>query len=99
MTTIRVVRFYAPWCEDCRKLEDIYDDLIKLYEYNLNIIFNEVNSDFDIESCDDCGVFSIPVIIIYVNNAQFCRIDGLRTKEYLISKIDEAIKYVEKQSQ
>ncbi|XP_057540671.1 protein disulfide-isomerase-like [Amaranthus tricolor] len=83
------LEFYAPWCEHCNNLAPILDEVAILYEKDPNILIAKYDkSANDIPS----GAFEVqgfPIMYFIKKNGEIIKYDGGRTKEDLISFIEE----------
>jgi thioredoxin 1 len=74
---IKVIDFYADWCNPCKTMLPIFEELKS--EFN-NIEFIKIN----IEESDEglkFGITSIPTFILTRNDAEVSRKNGVMTKE------------------
>ena len=80
-----VVDFWAVWCEPCKRIAPILEEIAKEYEGKLQIAKLDVDTNND--SAFQFGVMSIPTLILYKEGQQVERIVGFVPKEKLLSKL------------
>lgn len=76
-----VYYFTASWCNPCKKIKPIFQELINEY---LDINFKMIDVDSEIELAKSFGIKSIPTFILLKDNVQIKRISGAQTKEKLV---------------
>lgn len=84
------VDFWADWCEPCRMLSPIIDELAR--DYCGKMKFAKVNIDEAPTIAVIQRVVSIPTVAIFKNGAELKRLVGLRDKAELKQEFDSVLK-------
>lgn len=80
-----LVDFWAPWCEPCKMLDEILEDLkVKMPE----LLIHKVNVDDNIELAGEHFIRSVPVLILYKNGNEVWRMNGFK----LMAELEETIR-------
>jgi thioredoxin len=74
---LKIIDFYADWCNPCKTMLPIFEELKSLFT---DIEFVKINID-ESEEAGKFGVTSIPTFILTRNNAEISRKNGVMTKE------------------
>ena len=74
---MKIIDFYADWCNPCKTMLPIFDELKSLFT---DIEFAKINID-ESDEAGKFGVTSIPTFILIRNNAEISRKNGVMTKE------------------
>ncbi len=81
-----IVDFYADWCNPCRMLKPVFEELSKDPGLQ-NIRFGTVDTEKSPEIAESNNVQGIPCMIIYKDGKEHNRIVGFSTKDALRKKI------------
>ncbi|MDD3150535.1 MAG: thioredoxin domain-containing protein [Candidatus Gastranaerophilales bacterium] len=73
-----LICFTAPWCNPCRKLEPIFDELAN--DYSEKIKFIKVNVDEAPKKALELGISGIPAVILISKKGEESRKVGYQTK-------------------
>ena len=83
-----LVDFWADWCMPCKMMAPILNDVAeesggKARVYKLNV-------DEQQQVAARYGIRNIPTLILYKNGKEVERIIGVKQKDYILSRIQEA---------
>jgi thioredoxin 1 len=73
-----VIYFSAPWCQPCRTLGPIMEELRGQIDYQ------KVNVDQDTELAAKYGIRNIPTLLFLKNGNVVNRLVGMQTKENIL---------------
>ena len=80
-----VFYFTADWCQPCKKVRPIVDELSRDLFPNT---FQIINVDLEMELCKKFEVTSVPTFILIEDGIKLNHITGSQTKEKLIEFIN-----------
>lgn len=84
-----LIDFYGNWCEPCKRLSPIFEDLKNKYKSKIKFVKIDIN---DVpELAVDYSIRSLPSLILTYREREIMRIVSFQTKDALEKKIDEAI--------
>ncbi len=83
---LMVVDFWAPWCDPCKLVSPIIDELAR--EYAGKVVFGKLNVDDNPIVSDGLGVENIPTILVFKQRKQ---VEGL-TGDISKSSIEDLFK-------
>jgi thioredoxin 1 len=75
-----VLYFTAEWCNPCKKVRPIVDEINREYS---DAKFIVIDADSEIELAKNFGVKSIPTFILIKDGEEVSRLTGAKTKEQL----------------
>jgi len=81
--------FYADWCEPCKRLLPIFEELSVKYLGRVKFLKIDVNKYPEI--AQDFAVRNLPCLIIVSGQRELTRTTGFQQKNSLEKRIDEAI--------
>jgi len=84
-----VIDFYADWCQPCKMVAPILEELSNLYGDQLHIY--KVNTEKEQELASVFGIRSIPSILFIPTNEQPQMAVGALPRESLVKAIDEVL--------
>lgn len=84
-----VVDFWAPWCQPCRIIAPIIEELAK--EYDGKVVFAKLNTDENMQTTMRFGIRGIPTLLIFKNGKEVGRIVGARPKPQLKEEIERVL--------
>ncbi|MCM8779606.1 MAG: thioredoxin [Candidatus Omnitrophica bacterium] len=84
-----LVDFWAEWCNPCKMLAPVLEDLAK--EYSGKIKIGKVNIDHNHKLAREFGIMSIPTLILFRNGKIHEQIGGLLNKVELKKRIDDIL--------
>lgn len=85
-----LVDFWAPWCQPCKMISPIIDELAKEYAGRLKVC--KVNVDENNETPAKYGVRGIPSLLIFIKGTVAATRVGALSKPQLMSFLDEHVK-------
>jgi thioredoxin 1 len=83
-----LVDFWAPWCQPCRMIAPVVEELAK---ENAGLKVAKINIDNSPNVATQYGVTSIPTLIVFKNGEVVDRFMGIQPKQRLQEAIDQAI--------
>ncbi|MEO5572037.1 MAG: thioredoxin domain-containing protein [Bacteroidia bacterium] len=87
---ILLVEFYADWCEPCKLLDGILEEVqMKMGE---KIFIQKIDVDVSQEISEFYHVMSVPVLILFKNGKQVWRMNGFLMANELIKTIEKNFK-------
>ncbi|NPD45653.1 thioredoxin [Lentimicrobium sp. L6] len=84
-----IIDFYADWCQPCKVLSPILDELSKEYEGKIDIY--KVDTEAEQELAGAFGIRSIPSILFCPADGQPQMAQGALPKESLIQAINDVL--------
>jgi len=84
-----LIDFYADWCEPCKRLSPIFEELSKKYLGRVKFLKVDVNKYPEI--AQDFAVRNLPCLIMLSGKRELMRTTGFQQKNSLEKRIDEAI--------
>lgn len=81
-----MVDFWAEWCNPCKALSPVIDELAE--EYSGRIIFCKVNVDQEHELAEQFNVMSIPTVLIFKGGDMVNPMIGAMPKSMYIRAIE-----------
>jgi thioredoxin 1 len=84
-----LVDFWAPWCNPCRMLSPVIEELAAEYEGRVKI--GKVNADESMSLSAKFQIVSIPCLLLFKDGEMLCRIVGFRSKNDIKKSIDNVL--------
>jgi len=84
-----LVDFWAEWCNPCRALAPVIDELSKEYDGKVNV--GKVNVDHNPQVSMNYGITSIPAILFIKNGQVVDKLVGAQPKANFVRKIEANI--------
>lgn len=84
-----VVDFWAPWCQPCKMVSPIIEELAK--EYEGKVVVGKMNVDENPQVSGQFGIMSIPTVMIFKNGKPGKPMIGAQGKESYKKVINEAL--------
>lgn len=82
MNEVKLLDFWAQWCDPCRLMHPIIEDLAKTYSVE------QIDVDENVDLAKQYGIRSIPTFVILRDGEEVERIVGAVTKEKLIELME-----------
>ena len=82
-----IIDFWAEWCQPCKKLAPIFEEVSK----EVNVNFGKVDMEENQQIGTSMGVRALPTIIIMKGDEEVARTSGAKKKDELKSWIEENI--------
>ena len=84
-----IIDFYADWCQPCKIVAPILEELAKEYDGKINIY--KVNTEQEVDLASAFGIRSIPSMLFCPSEGQPQMAVGALPKETLIQAIDDVL--------
>ncbi len=88
-----VIDFYADWCQPCKMLSPIIDELSAEYEGKVN--FYKINTEVEQELASVFGIRSIPSMLFIPSDEKPQMATGALPKDQLVNVINDVLKVAE----
>lgn len=85
-----VVEFFATWCPHCQRMMPVVEQIRELLGNSVQLV--QLDIDKNQQAASEAGVESIPTFIVYKNGVEKWRQSGEMDGEYLLSKIQSALR-------
>jgi len=82
---IKVIKFYADWCQPCQAMKPEYEKVRKLYPH---VAFYEVDWDKNREKAAQFGINGVPYVIKLTNSSGMKRQSGYMSRNDLVRFIE-----------
>lgn len=82
-----LVDFYADWCQPCKILMPIIEDISS--KYKSKVLVGKVNTDHEISLSSEYDIAALPTLILFKNGAEMKRFIGLTTADSISEAIDK----------
>jgi thioredoxin 1 len=79
-----VLYFTADWCNPCKKVKPVVDEINREYS---DAKFITIDADTELELVEKFGIKSVPTFILIDDGKEVSRTTGAKTKEELLSLI------------
>ena len=83
---VSVVRFWAPWCPPCRRMEPIFDALAE--DMGDRAHFAELDIDQAPEVAGGLGIRSVPTMLVFKDGELVDGVSGLMQRAAYQSRIE-----------
>jgi thioredoxin 1 len=84
-----LVDVWAPWCNPCRMISPIVDEISNEYQGRLSV--GKMNADDNRDIVSDLGIRSIPTLLLYKNGEIVDRLVGGVNKQKIVDLIEQYI--------
>lgn len=86
MAVAKIVDYWAPWCQPCKIMDPILEELKKELGEKLEI--EKVNADEEPQKASEQGVMGLPTFVIVKDGKEVGRKVGVTTKAELLKLIN-----------
>lgn len=84
-----LVDFWAEWCQPCKMISPIVDEIAKEYSGRIKVV--KMNVDENTETPSKYGIQAIPSLLIFKNGDVVATKTGALGKSQLAAFLDESI--------
>lgn len=84
-----LIDFYADWCEPCKWVVPILDEVEK--HFNGKIKFSKIDIDHHSEISKSLMILSVPTLILFVDQKEVWRMRGFEAAPTLIKTIENFV--------
>ncbi|HNR20191.1 MAG TPA: thioredoxin family protein [Bacteroidia bacterium] len=84
-----LIDFYATWCEPCKWLEPILDDISRIMEGKISI--RKIDIDMHSELREEYTIMGVPVLMLFKNGNLLWRYNGFMYAPDLVKKLSEFV--------
>ena len=84
-----IVDFWAPWCEPCKMMAPIFNDVAK--KYPLKALFVKVNTETHQNMGSRFNIRSIPTLVVYKEGREKKRVSGALDPLRLSNLVNESL--------
>lgn len=84
-----LVNFWAPWCNPCKILSPIIDDISLKYDGKLRIV--KLNVDDNYDTTYEYKIRNVPTLILFRKGKKIAKRVGIASKSDLINWIAEKL--------
>ncbi|MFB6226531.1 MAG: thioredoxin [Candidatus Paceibacteria bacterium] len=84
-----LIDFWAPWCNPCKEMNPIIEEIEREYKQNLKTI--KINIDENQQLADKLGVLKIPTFLIFKDGQEVDKMVGKVPKQDLTEKVEKYI--------
>ena len=84
-----IVDFWAPWCEPCKQITPILEQLVS--QYNGKVYLVKINIDENQQLAQQLNIQSIPTVMAFYEGQPINGFAGLKSPEEIKSFFDEVV--------
>lgn len=84
---IVLIDFWAEWCMPCRMMAPVLNEVSEALPANMKV--GKVNIEMYKNLAQQFNVMSIPTMILFKNGKEVNRFVGVKTKDFLLTKMNE----------
>jgi len=89
---VAFVKFFAPWCGHCKRLQPVWEGLAKKFDSNSDVTIAKMDCTDSSKVCTRQGVRGYPTLILYTSGVKSAKHAGSRS---LVDLIEYVQSYVE----
>jgi protein disulfide-isomerase A6 len=87
-----LVEFYAPWCEHCKTLEPIYEQLARIFRNEPSVVIAAIDCDANKAAADRYGIQGFPTIKFFDRGSKVpITYDGARTLPEMVRFLNQRL--------
>ena len=87
-TGVTFVKFYAPWCGHCKRLQPVWEELAEAFDSNRDVTIAKMDCTDSVKVCTKQGVRGYPTLLLYTSGSKSAKHAGSRS-------IDDLVEYVQ----
>jgi len=84
-----LVDFHAVWCQPCKQLAPVLDEIARQYAGRLKIVKMDVDEAQD--TAVRLGIMSVPTLVLFKGGQEAYRRSGNASKSVLLAELDKAL--------
>ncbi|MDE3145359.1 MAG: thioredoxin [Bacteroidota bacterium] len=84
---IVLIDFWAEWCMPCRMMAPVLNEVAETLPANMKV--GKVNIEMYKGLAQQFNVMSIPTMILFKNGKEVKRFVGVKTRDFLLTKMNE----------
>ena len=85
-----LIDFYAVWCEPCKWVSPILEEIDK--HYNGKIKIQKIDIDKHVDTSRSMHILSVPTLVLFHSGKEVWRMRGFDTPTVLIGKLNSYLK-------
>lgn len=85
-----LVDFWAEWCNPCRMLAPVVDQIAR--DYDGNAVVGKIDIDSEPDLAGRFGVMSIPTLLVFKGGEVAGKSVGVVSKDKIAAMLDDALK-------
>lgn len=86
MAKVKLIDFWAPWCNPCRMMNPVVEEIEKEHK---EVVFEKINVDENQDAAQKYGVMSIPTFVIERDGKEVGRKVGVTSKQDLVALLGQ----------
>ena len=87
--SLTLVDFWAPWCDPCRKMGPLLDEIASEFEGRLKVV--KINTDENLKTAKEYQISGLPSLLLFKNGEAKEIMVGLMPKSSIISNIEKLL--------
>jgi thioredoxin 1 len=84
-----LVDFHATWCQPCKQLAPVLDELAKHYGGRIKIV--KMDTDEAQDTAVRLGIMSVPTLVLFKKGQEAYRRAGGASKTALVTELDQVL--------
>lgn len=86
---IKILDFYTDWCQPCKRIAPMLDDLTKRLSY---VTIEKINVDENFKLADQYQIQNIPTLLFFKGDVLVDKIVGVPTMDKLVGTVQKHLK-------